>query len=109
MLATMLMRDGHWRGPSVLIAPAYRKLLEMTRQPIQEDLGLPEKQRKNVVVMQSATDRVVDMEDTRRLCQKNQFELQVIPGVGDNAKHSLWDIVRGFGALQHMIAKIHQR
>ena len=27
MLAAMLMRDEHWRGPGVLIAPAYRCLV----------------------------------------------------------------------------------
>lgn len=100
-VALLLLARGDWKGPTLLLAPALKKLLLMdgsndddtTRQQIKswyeaiKSNRTDVAQRSKIVVVHGDRDDTVSLEDSKELCEATGAELIIVPG-GD---HSLND------------------
>ena len=116
-LASILLKKKEWSGPTVLLGPAYEKLLTMlgnekTKQiefqgrkfdfeePIFEDFPEEDAEimKKQVKVVAGGEDSIVPPDDMKAWCEKNEFELKVVPG----EEHKLW----GFKELPQFVINL---
>ena len=82
-LACRLLTEGKWAGPTLLLAPAHRKMHELMRRPVGV-VPLPER----TTVVHSRADAIVPIEHSRALCRAAAAELIEV----DDEPHKLWGV-----------------
>ncbi|GAB5369398.1 hypothetical protein AAMO2058_001401100 [Amorphochlora amoebiformis] len=101
-LAVMLMQKGLWRGPTLLLAPAYELLCKKAQVPVVMKVGQAEG-RASVMVVHSTTDQIVPLEHSERLAQANDFKLKKVKG----EKHALYGLASN-ATLKKMVEEVLQ-
>lgn len=88
-LATMLVRDGHWSGPTLLLAPAFELLLSKSR--LSTDIGaLKENSDGATLIVHSLEDQIVPIGDSRRLAASARVALHEVRG----ERHAMFGLAK---------------
>lgn len=108
-IACELLQRGIWHGPTVLLAPAHKKLGELMQPPtgaancFSSNLdSLPRDVAEQVVVIQSRADQIVPFRDSEELCEANGFELVAV----DGEAHKMWGICGEGGPLRSALTRV---
>ncbi len=88
-VAVELLRNGDWKGPTVLLAPAVRRVCIKTKQGNHHEIAC-QLRGKRVVIFHDPNDGVVPFEDSVALAREGQLELRAVDGGG----HRLMGICR---------------
>lgn len=101
-VACELLHRGLWSGPTLLLAPAYKKLKEMMRQPCADTLGVPKSVAEHVVVIHSKADTIVPFANSEALGANNGFRLIAV----ENEPHKMWGICGDGGPMRLALQQI---
>lgn len=78
-IAVELLRAGHWRGPTVLLCPAYALVSRRSGRPVHPGFdGLPSEATAHVLVVHGTKDETVPLEDSRRLVARTSARLVTV-------------------------------
>ncbi len=78
-IAVELLRAGHWRGPTVLLCPAYALVSRRSGLPPHPGFdGLPPEATSHVLVVHGTKDETVPLEDSRRLVARTSARLVTV-------------------------------
>ena len=89
-----LVRSGVWVGPTVLLAPAHKKLDKLMGR----DPPLPVLSPKSTICVHSADDKLIPFDDSYELCRGNKVKLIQV----EKEPHKMWEIARD-GTLQAVV------
>mmetsp|Transcript_27858 Transcript_27858/g.67723 ORF Transcript_27858/g.67723 Transcript_27858/m.67723 type:complete len:247 (+) Transcript_27858:32-772(+) len=106
-LACLLLREGAWRGPTLLLAPAYDLILEKAMLPRPQEL-IPADQQRNlrdkVLIVHSDSDQIVPIEKSKTLAAANGFLFEKV----SKEKHAMFGLAQG-GKLLGMLRSVAKR
>lgn len=78
-IAVELLRAGHWKGPTVLLCPAYALVSRRSGRPVHPGFGgLPPDATAHVLVVHGTKDETVPLEDSRRLVARTSARLVTV-------------------------------
>lgn len=78
-IAVELLRGGDWRGPTVLLCPAYALVARRSGLPAHPGFdGLPAEATAHVLVVHGTRDETVPLEDSRRLVARTNAKLVTV-------------------------------
>lgn len=78
-IAVELLRAGHWRGPTVLLCPAYALVSRRSGRPPHPGFdGLAPEATAHVLVVHGTKDETVPLEDSRRLVARTSARLVTV-------------------------------
>ena len=107
-VATLALVRGVWRGPTVLLAPAYGRVAEVagwddtelsaSRTYEQLRVELTEEEKKRIVIVHGVNDEVVDIKHSREMSKACELQLIEVEG-GD---HQLFKYICGTDNKQEL-------
>lgn len=80
-IAVELIRRGHWRGPTVLLAPAVHRVCMKTGVGDSHQIAR-ELRGERIVIFHDPTDAVIPFADSVNLADEGQLELRAVDGGG---------------------------
>jgi len=111
LVALRCMELGHWRGPSVLLAPAVG-LVPSWPAPLfllwpGWDATLPHEAARHCFVLQGLEDTLVSPEAVQRVCRRNDIRLE-LASPGDHRLNGALELVKGkpaTGRLSRLVSE----
>lgn len=88
-VAVELIRQGYWKGPTVLLAPAVHRVCVKTNQGDSQEIAR-QLRGNRIVIFHDPTDAVVPFADSEALAREGELDLRAVDGGG----HRLLDICR---------------
>mmetsp|Transcript_12629 Transcript_12629/g.16400 ORF Transcript_12629/g.16400 Transcript_12629/m.16400 type:complete len:248 (+) Transcript_12629:88-831(+) len=96
-LACHLLESELWKGPTVLLAPAYDKLHKFTGKDTSQRL-VRDNNSANIVVVQGLKDQLINPLEQEEFCKRNGFRYITI----EKEIHNLW----GYQQLPELVIKV---
>ena len=112
LVALRCMELGHWRGPSVLLAPAVG-LVPSWPAPLfllwpGWDAALPHEAAQQCLVLQGLEDTLVSPEAVQRVCRRNDVRLE-LASPGDHRLNGALDLVKGKPATGRLSRLVNEQ
>jgi len=106
-LACLLLRESEWKGPTLLLAPAYGLLLDKANLPapldiVQNSGGM---NVTDVTVVHSDADTIVPIKLSKHLAERNRFNFHQVR----NEKHAMFGLAKNGELLRLLKATMSQR